>query len=417
MMTPENIERRLLSNHLHGLLPDCLIAPDYGAYSIDSIVSFIRALFGEKSERGGALLPSVPSILPRRVVLLILDGLGYIHLKRLLSKFPDMFLNRLIEQGAIIPLTSVFPSTTATALPSFSTGVTPQEHGMLGYRLYLKETASITNMIKLSPLGNSLRDSALQAGIDEDNFLLPSTIFEQLRATGIEPHVIIKKAIAGSGLSRILYDGSAIMHTAVNLSDMLVSTRDILNLENKKTFVSLYWGDTDAIAHVHGPWTDAFTAELLSIDSTLEHELLGRVKDTTILITADHGFVTMEDSDYVDITQFPEIYNNLVIPPVGDTRAAYLFVRAGKKDHVSSAISKAFGEDFICLDAKQAVDEGLFGIGEVLDASRDRIGDLVIASLGRKSLYYPYKDSKKLRGMHGGLTPEEMLVPFIMGNL
>jgi hypothetical protein len=288
---------------------------------------------------------------------------------------------------------------------------------MLGYRLYLRETASITNMINLSPLGNGSRDSALQAGIDEKTLLLLPTVFEQLKALDIKTHVVIKKAISGSGLSRILYNSSAITHTAVNFSDMLVSTREILRSENKKTFTSLYWADTDSIAHVRGPWTDAFKAEILSIDSTVEHELSGRVGDTVLLITADHGFVPMDESDYIDITQFPEIYGNLVIPPVGDTRAAYLFVREGKKHDVLSAISQVFSEDIICWDSEIALDEGLFGIGEVLDVSRDRIGDLVIASLGHKSLYYPYKDSKKLRGMHGGLTPEEMLVPLIISNL
>jgi hypothetical protein len=416
MIRPDNIRKRLLSNSLHGLLPDSLVAPDYGVYSIDSIACFIRALFGEKTERGTALLPFLPQSLPHSVVLLILDGLGYMHLNRLLEEFPNMFLNRLIDQGKMLPLTSVFPSTTVTALTSFSTGVTPQEHGMLGYRLYLKETASVTNMINLSPLGNGLRDSALQAGIDEKSFITPKTIFEQLKTVGVEPHVVMKKAITGSGLSRLLYNSSATMHPVVNLSDMLVVTRHIINYNHNKKFISLYWADTDAIAHVHGPWTDAFTAEILSVDSTLAHELSGRLEDTVLLITADHGFVPMDDSDYIDITQYPEIYNNLVIPPVGDTRAAYLFVRDGKKREVSSMISQTFSEEIICLDAQQALDEGLFGIGEALSESRDRIGDLVIASLGRKSLYYPYKDSKKLKGMHGSLTPDEMLVPLIISN-
>jgi hypothetical protein len=56
-------------------------------------------------------------------------------------------------------------------------------------------------------------------------------------------------------------------------------------------------------------------------------------------------------------------------------------------------------------------------MGEALRESRDRIGDLVIASTGRKALYYPYKGSVKLHGMHAGLTPEEMLVPFVISNL
>jgi len=417
MTKREGIEQEILSNHRHDLLPEGLIAPDYGTYSIDSIPSFIRSLFGEKADRGDALLQFLPADLPQRVILLILDGMGYTHLTRLLSQFPDMFLNRLIERGNFLPLTSVFPATTVTALASLSTGVTPQEHGMLGYRLYLKETSAITNMINLSLLGNSARDSALKAGIDEKAFLPIPTLFEQLQTIDVHSHVIINKQIAKSGLSRLLYDGAAKMHSVVNLSDMLVAARDVLHQTRGKTFVSLYWEDTDAIAHVHGPWTDAFTAELRSIDSTLERELSGRVEDTLLLITADHGFVPMEDGDYIDITKYPDLYENLALPPVGDTRAAYLFVRDGKKNEVRRIIAESFASDIVCLDAEQALEAGLFGMGEVLRQSRDRIGDLIIASTGRKALYYPYKDSVKLRGMHAGLTPDEMLVPFIISSL
>ena len=417
MITRETIEAKLLSNHLHGLLPPGLIAPDYGSYSIDSIPSFIRGLFGERIERGSVLLPFLPPNLPQRVILLILDGMGYMHLTRLLSEFPDMFLNCLIGRGKMIPLTSVFPSTTATALASLSTGVTPQEHGMLGYRLYLKETSAITNMISLSLLGNDKSDNALEAGIDDKTFLNVTTLFEHLRRLGVDSHVLMTKHIAKSGLSRLLYDGAAKIHPVVNLSDMLVTTRETLNEAKGKTFVSLYWAATDAIAHVHSPWTDVFTAELRSIDAALERELSGRVEDTLLVITADHGFVPMDEADYIDITKYPDLYGNLALPPVGDTRAAYLFVRDGRKEEVSRIIAETFSGNVTCLDAEQALDAGLFGMGEVLRESRDRIGDLIIASTGRKTLYYPYKDSTKLRGMHAGLTPEEMLVPFVISNL
>jgi len=328
-----------------------------------------------------------------------------------------MFLNRLIDGGKILPLTSVFPATTATALSSLSTGVTPQEHGMLGYRLYLKETAAITNMINLSLLGNGASDTALEAGIDEKTFIAPPNLFERLKALDVHSHVIMNKDIAKSGLSRMLYNGAAKMHRVVNLSDMLVIARELLQRAKGKAFLSLYWEDTDAIAHMHGPWTDAFTAELHSIDTALERELSGRVEDTVLLITADHGFVPMDEEEYIDITKYPELYQNLAIPPVGDTRASYLFVRDGKKEEVAQFIAETFADEVICLDAEQALDANLFGIGEVLPESRDRIGDLIIASTGRKALYYPYKDSRKQHGMHAGLTPDEMLVPFVISKL
>lgn len=416
MRRSDDIEREIRSHTLPGL-PEGLIVPDYRGYSICSVPRFIRALFGDRVDRAEAFAPLLPDLLPDRVVFLLLDGMGYLHLNRLRASFPDLFLNRLIDGGKFVPLTSTLPATTATALASYNTGLTPQEHGMLGYRLYLKETAAITNMVRLSLLGNGQGDSALAAGIDLKTFLGEMTLYDHLAQLGVQAHILLSKYIATSGLSRLIYDGDAQSHPVVNFSDMLVTTRHILQEARGKTFLSLYWGGTDAIAHTHGPQSEAFTAELRSIDAALERELAGRIDDTLLLISADHGFVAMEESDYIMIPDYPELARNLLLPPVGDTRAAYLFVREGKRKEVKEFITEHFGKDLLCLDSHEALEAGLFGLGKIKPEVPDRIGDLLVISTGSRALYYPYKDSAKLKGMHGGLTPQEMLVPFIMSRL
>ncbi len=416
MISPENVEKKIRSHHLSDLLPGELIAPDYGGYSIDGIPRFVRMLFGEHTLQPTELDAFLPSP-AERVLLFILDGMGYLHLNRLLSELPDLLLHELIARGTMVPVTSVFPATTATALATLNTGLTPQEHGMLGYRLYLKETAAITNMLSLSVLGNKVSDSALEAGIDVKTFLNVPTLLEQLRPLGVESHVILSKHLASSGLSSLLYNGGAVMYPGVNLSDMLVTARQILNRASEKTFISMYWGATDTIAHVRGPWTDHFAAELRSVDASFARELYGRVEDTLLIIASDHGFMPMTDDDYVDITDYPPLFNNLSLPPVGDTRSAYLFVRDGRKEQVRRFINEAFGDDILCLDSEEALEAGLFGTGKIRREVRDRIGDLIISSTGEKALYYPYKDSTRLRGMHAGLTQQEMLVPFIVNRL
>jgi predicted AlkP superfamily pyrophosphatase or phosphodiesterase len=416
MIKRNDIERQIRSHSLPGL-SEVVVPPDYGGYSICGIPAFIRALFGEPVDRMEVFTPLLPEPLPQRVLFLLLDGMGYLHLNDLLASFPDLFLHRLIERGAFIPLTSTFPATTATALTSYNTGLTPQEHGMLGYRLYLKETSTITNMVRLSLLGSKDGDSALEGGIDIERFLSGPSLHDHLHRLGVESHVLLSKYIASSGLSRLLYNGNAKLHPVVDLSDMLVSARHILNRARGKTLLSLYWGATDAIAHTRGPWTEAFTAELRSIDAALERELAGAVDDTLLLISADHGFMAMEESDYLVIADYPELARNLLLPPVGDTRAAYLFVRDGKREEVRAFITDRFGDKLLCLDSRQALGAGLFGLGEVKPEVPDRIGDLVVISTGSQALYHPYRDSVKLKGMHGGLTPQEMLVPFIMSRL
>ncbi len=61
----------------------------------------------------------------------MLDGLGWEQLQEHRDLLPTL---TAMEGG---PITTVAPTTTATALSSIATGLTPAEHGLLGYRMLL----------------------------------------------------------------------------------------------------------------------------------------------------------------------------------------------------------------------------------------------------------------------------------------
>ncbi|MCX6095450.1 MAG: alkaline phosphatase family protein, partial [Candidatus Bipolaricaulota bacterium] len=318
----KGIEARLRSRTFDGLPAGKAVVPDYLEYSICAVPGLVRTLFHEPGGAEGHLYAAVASAVRGpvdRVILLVIDGLGFYHLASLLERFPDLYLHSLIERGAFVPITSVFPSTTVSALTTFSTGLTPQEHGMVGYRLYLRETSSITNMIRLSLLG--------------------------------------------SGLSNLLYGASDQLHPSTNLSDMLVTARHVVQRAAGKVFVHLYWSETDSIAHVHGPRTEEFTAELRAVDAALGREL-GESRGAVLVITSDHGFVTMERQDYTRIDEDPLLMRDLVLPPVGEPRASYLFVREGRRRAVADRIAERFAGDLVCLDSHEALERGLFGRGD-----------------------------------------------------
>ncbi len=415
----KTIEQQLIARTLPGL-PAGAVIPDYGGYSIVAVPGLVRTVLGDSVDRATTVHAAVKDAIPtgiERVVLLVLDGVGYDHLARFLAAHPDLNLHRVIEAGAMIPVTSVFPATTAAALTSYSTGLSPQEHGMVGYRLYLRETAAITNMLHLSILGNDNGESALHAGLDAKTFLGVPTLYAQLHRAGVTSHILIGKYIANSGLSSIIYDDQERIHPVVNFSDMLVATRQILNRAHGRTFLSLYWGATDAIAHTYGPWTEEVEAELYAIDAALGRELIGRVQDTLLIICADHGFTPMRKSDYHDISHIPELEHGLLFPPLGEPRASYLYLREGSRKRVLGAISAHLTDGLTAIDAESALASGLFGDGPAKDSVRDRIGDVIVAATGPGALLHPYKDAIRLKGMHGGLTRDEMLVPLIVSPL
>jgi len=413
MRTRENIERHLLARSKPPTWGDRSVLPDYAGYSIAGLPALIERVFG--GDDASTAMEDTLSDLSGfdRVVLLILDGLGYRKLESLFARLPDLTLRSLSETGYFLPLTSVFPATTVASLVSIGTGLTPLEHGLVGYRLYLRETSAITNMIRYAMVGNGRNDAAFSAGLDADTIVPQPTLHERLATRDVDVHTLLPQHISGSGLSRALYRGSAHVHAAVALSDMFATARALLTRGASPTFLSLYWPGLDSIAHVRGPETDSYVAELRAIDDALRRELLGRVGRTLLILTSDHGFVTMAPEDYLRLHETPDVERGLLLPPVGEPRASYLYVRDGEKERVSRALNAESRDGLVCVDSRTLVEDGLLGTGTPHPEIANRIGDLAVISTGSSGIFHPYHDAVLLRGMHGGLTEQEMLVPLI----
>jgi hypothetical protein len=109
--------------------------PDYGGGSLVNLMSSISTALG-----GGSPYPPLAALPPaslagaRHLVLLVVDGLGHDFLSG-----RDGALRRHLRG----PLTSVFPSTTASAIPTFLTGLAPQQHGLTGWNMYFREIGAV----------------------------------------------------------------------------------------------------------------------------------------------------------------------------------------------------------------------------------------------------------------------------------
>jgi hypothetical protein len=79
-------------------------------------------------------------------------------------------------------------------------------------------------------------------------------------------------------------------------------------------------------------------------------------------------------------------------------------------------IERSWPGQFTFLDPVFAVEAGLFGPGPYHPRLFDRLGDLIV--LARRDAYLWWSNKKDhLFGRHGGLSPDEMLVPFLGVNL
>lgn len=396
-------------------LPPGAILPDYGGYAVDGVPALIEHILGvrETAPRlAEALDPGAGAF--DHVLFLLLDGLGYDRLLRREAADPGLLFAELAKRGRRLPITSVFPSTTTTSLTTYSTGLPPIAHGMLGYRLYLREAASVTNMIRFSTVANPRGDSALTAGLDLDRLVPGLTLYERLAEARVATQVLLPQHICSSGLSRLLYRGADTIHPCATLADMCVTARQLLQRAENRNLVTLYHPGLDTIGHGRGPNTDAYNAELGLISEALRRELDGQVGRTLLIISSDHGFVPLQPADYLELPKSGDVWRSLAHPPVGEPRASYLHARANGSAALKQAVESFSSGRLWVSAASDATDVGLFGTGTPHAEFEYRIGDVLAVSTQQQSLYHDFPDAVRLAGMHGGLTREEMLVPLIV---
>jgi hypothetical protein len=79
-------------------------------------------------------------------------------------------------------------------------------------------------------------------------------------------------------------------------------------------------------------------------------------------------------------------------------------------------MEKTWPNQFYLLDSDYAIHHGLFGPGKEHPELAERCGELVVMARGTAFLWWANKPDP-LIGRHGGLTPEEMRVPFLAARL
>jgi hypothetical protein len=107
--------------------------------------------------------------------------------------------------------------------------------------------------------------------------------------------------------------------------------------------------------------------------------------------------------------------NGRKILPWGSSRDSFLTIEPDKVEYVFAFLTEQLKDVALVLKSEEALASGLFGHGDLHPRFRSRIGDLMILPNKDKTVFFEYRpDGKKFskRGMHGGLSPDEMLVPF-----
>lgn len=416
----------LKQNRLPGLdLADEYIYPAYAGHSILNIPSSLCRWLGAPGLQAGPLpaeILNLPGDGIRKVVLVLVDALALHRLQRWMADGTAPVWDELARRGLLAPLTSITPSTTSAALTALWMGRSAAEHGITGYEMWMKEYGVVANTILHSPITYKNDVGSLErAGFDPERFLPFTPLGAHLGAQGIKTYALQHHSIAHSGLSRMLFKDVEVQVFST-AADLWVNARHLLEQRpRQRMYTWIYWSEIDHFGHFYGPDDERTVAEFSTFSLAMQRFFLERLSpaarsDTLLILTADHGQIATRQEPRYDLRNHPGLLRRLHIQPTGENRLAYLYVRPGQLEAVKEYLECAWPGQFLVLESAYAQECGLFGPEEPNPRLLDRLGDLVVVARGDAYLWWADKDNRLL-GRHGGLHPDEMLVPFLAVRL
>ena len=355
---------------------------------ITNLACSIRKYFGLDYKHNS--LNSIDNILdeykPKNVVVILFDGMGSNILKRCLDD-QDFFIKNMMQE-----ITSVFPATTTAATTSIRTGLNPVEHGWLGWNMYIKPIDKVITLFRECEKGS---ESISDEFLNMKDKLSVKTIVKEINEKG---------DCSGIELFPFDVDGT----TRYNgLDDMLNIILDECNKDGRK-YIYAYDDEPDHTMHEVGP--DNWKSKELIVERNYKvGKLCEQLKDTLVLVIADHGHIKC---DNIFLKEYPEFMNMLKCTTSLEQRTVSFRVKDEFKDKFEDEFNKLFGKYFKLFKSEEVISSKLFGEGEEHSLFRDALGDYIAISYSSNKCLVSEGDDI-LFSQHAGYTDDEIYVPLI----
>ena len=336
-------------------------------------------------------LPSVDN-----AIVVLIDGLGAEmltarsgHARTLSGVFTP---KSVIEAG--------FPTTTAAALASLTTGVAPGQHGLVGYSVLDPEHDRVVN--QLSGWDDRLNPATWQ---------LAPTLFETAVREGYEALAIGPERYLDSGFTRAVLRGARYV-PAATIADRL--ERAALEIGRRgRRLVYVYVPELDQAAHAHGRDSHEWVSALETTDAAVRTLTVALGPRDGLLATADHGIVDIPQHSHVLLPDGPLLDGVRFI--AGEPRCLQLHVEPGVD--VNALVQRwrdSESERAWVVTRQEAIAAGWFG--DVRPEVLPRIGDVIVAA--RKAVaYYDGRlaspPGRSMVGQHGSWSSAELRVPLL----
>ncbi len=407
------------------------IYPQYSGYCFSNIPDAVQYLFGFRKTTPLSPILQKAGIVPsnrQKVVALLLDAFGWSQWLRYADSFE--FLSRLTDRGLLAPLTSVFPSATPVAMASIHSGLTPQEHGMVHASVYFEEIDRIISTIHFRPVSGGTQDQLLEEGVSPRILFDNNTLYEKLGESGISSFTLTHESISNSAFVSVTTKGSTIVPYQ-GIPGLAETLRSQVMKTASPAYICGYFGIIDIACHNHGVHSNQYMSVVQPLITSLQEDFVEKLprdvaEETVLLVFADHGHINFDSEKTIYLDDYPQLVENLrigtggeKIPPWGGPRVTFLAIKEGRVDETVNYLTEELRGKANVLKSDEALKQGLFGSGDVHHRLKSRIGDILLLAekdltLGYRQLYY---SNPKLLGTHGGLNPDETLVPFAAARI
>lgn len=350
---------------------------------------------------GACICNVVPALLDRRipdwfppgidgassVLFFLLDGLGWSALQQHREELP------VLSSLEATSITSVAPSSTASALTSVATGLAPSQHGLVGYRMRVGPEV-------LNVLGWFLPN---KGEAPDPQQIQPAPAF-----AGRHVKVVTRSEFLKTGFSQASMRGAKLIGWRVT-SALVEHCRRLVR--SGDPFIYAYYDGIDLIAHQFGLETEFYLRELRAADRLVGDLLEVIPTDSTLVVLSDHGQVHLERKSWLALDPcdpFTAMY-------AGDGRFRYLYAKPGAEDDLLSSARDVAAETGWVFSREEIVD------GEWLGPRpepwiADRIPEVILAARDSVAYIDPTNPLEvNLRSGHGSLTAEEIVVPLLVG--
>lgn len=361
-----------------------IIYPDYNN-SIANLANSILKKWGLPTN--GSTLKFLDRYLEKNyknVVVILLDGMGKCIIERNLEE------NGFFNTHLATTYSSTFPPTTVAATTSINNGLTPCEHGWLGWDCYFPQ-------------------------IDRNVTVFLNTDTESGEKVA-EESVAWKYCGYSSVINRINSSGGKAYYVTPFEEPHPETFEESCELIKKyceepgKKYIYCYCNEPDYTMHQTGCYSDESKQVISSLERRIE-SLTDELKDTLVIVTADHGHM---DSKGVCIKNYPRIMDCLKRIPTIEPRALNLFVKEDRRNEFEKEFTKEFGDKFLLLPKEKVLEMKLFGYGTEHKDFRNMLGDYLAVAIDDLSIFNTEEEAGQFIGIHAGLTKDEMIIPLII---